>query len=59
MVRSYGRKAIREDINDLVADGWDYQHATRIAKKKARTRFWDNYPDEELPFYLMEDTTCL
>jgi len=58
MVRSYGRKAVREEINDLVSDGWDYQNASRIAKKKARRRFWENHPDQELPCYLQEDTEC-
>ena len=54
MARTYSRKRITEDIQDLVADGWDYQDASRIAKKKARKRFWENCPDTELPSYLEE-----
>ena len=58
MVKPYGRKAVVEEINYLVADGWDYQNATRIAKKKARKKFWEHCPDEELPSYLQEDNQC-
>ena len=60
MVKLYGRKAVKQEINTLVADGWDYQEATKIAKKKARQKFWQECKDnEELPSYLQEDEELL
>ena len=53
MTKPYGRKRIKQEIDQLVADGWDYQNASRIAKKKARKIFWEHCEDnEKLPGYL-------
>ena len=55
MVRSYSRKAVSEEINNLLSDGWDMANASKIAKQKARLKFCNDYPASEIPPYLWED----
>ena len=54
MSRNFRQKSIRSEINELISDGWDYKNASRIAKRKAKKRYWEDHV-EPLPEYLIGD----